>query len=45
MPDLAEIRDAVLRDWQAERAEEIRDMQFQKFRSRYNIETADMTGG
>jgi len=45
MPELAEIRDAVLRDWQAERAEEIRDMQFQKFRSRYNIETADTTGG
>jgi hypothetical protein len=44
-PELAEIREAVLRDWQAERAEEIRDMQFQTFRSRYTIETAETTGG
>jgi len=43
MPELAEIREAILRDWQADRVEEIQDMQFQQFRSRYTIEIADAT--
>jgi len=45
LPELAEIRGVVLRDWQAGRAEDIRDMQFHELRSRYDIEIADSTGG
>jgi len=44
MPDLAEIHEAVLRDWQAAQAEEFRDLQFQQFRARYHIEMAGTTG-
>ena len=41
MPNLAEIRGAVLRDWRAVRAKEAQEVFFQQLRSRYRIEIAN----
>ncbi len=40
-PELSEIRDAVLRDWRIERAEELKQAQFDTLRARYLVNIAD----
>ena len=37
LPELEEIRPAVLRDWQAAKAQEVRDLQLERLRERYEI--------
>lgn len=41
LPALAEVRDAVLRDWQVQRASEIREAQYQSLLKNFRIEYAD----
>lgn len=40
-PELAEVRDAVIRDWAARRRQELLDAQYQQLRSRYEVRIAE----
>lgn len=43
-PPLEEVRDAVLRDWKAAKAEEIRELQYARLRERFIVEIRDADG-
>ena len=47
MPSLVEVRDAVLRDWRAAKALEIREQHYARLRQRYTVEIlgADTASG
>ena len=44
MPPLEEVRDAVLRDWKAAKALEIRELHYARLRQRYVVEIRDADG-
>ncbi len=43
-PPLEDVRDAVLRDWKAAKAEEIRELQYARLRERFVVEIRDADG-
>ncbi|MFT5412691.1 MAG: hypothetical protein ACI9NC_005441 [Verrucomicrobiales bacterium] len=43
-PPLEEVRDAVLREWKAAKAEEIRELQYARLRERFVVEIRDADG-
>jgi len=45
MPPLEEVRDAVLRDWKAAKAAEIRELHYALLRERYVVEIRDVDAG
>ena len=41
MPALEEVRDAVLKDWKADKALELRELHFARLKARYAVEIRD----
>ena len=44
-PPLDDVRDAVMRDWKAAKAQEIRELHYARLRERYDVEIRDADAG